>query len=322
VHRLIAAIAAASLVLAVVAVPPVAAQAPSEADRLFEEGRQLLAAGRASEACPKFERSQELDPGRGTLINLAACYEAIGHLVEALAVYEDVLAQSGAANDDQRLDAAKKLIEKLEPRIPRLTVIVDAARPAGLVITIAGVEVPASSWADVPVNPGPVEIVATAEGYEPWRTQINTAADGQRTEVSVPALVKVALPGERVIEKETRRSRGRTIAGLSIAGAGAVMFGASIVLALGAKNSYDTALDAHCDGMANGCDATGVAQTSDARKQGNLATIVGGVGLVALAGGVVLWLTAPRQTVEVSRPVSVIPQVSGDGAGVVLVGSF
>jgi hypothetical protein len=49
------------------------------------------------------------------------------------------------------------------------------------------------------------------------------------------------------------------------------------------------------------CNAAGVDEVERARTWGNLSTITVGVGLAALAGGAVLYLTAPkRPRVEVS----------------------
>ncbi len=57
------------------------AQEPTEADRLFQEGRDLLAAGKPDEACAKFELSIKKDPRAvGTLLNLALCNERLGKL--------------------------------------------------------------------------------------------------------------------------------------------------------------------------------------------------------------------------------------------------
>jgi len=66
---------------------------------------------------------------------------------------------------------------------------------------------------------------------------------------------------------------------------------AGAVIGLVAKSKYDSGLS-HCVGTI--CDAEGKQATDDARSLGNVATVVFGVGAVVAAGGIVLWLTAPR----------------------------
>src|SRR5258708_37292521 len=58
---------------------------PVAARTLFDEGRKLLADGKYDAACPKLEESQRLDPGMGTLVNLAECWEHIGRTALAWA---------------------------------------------------------------------------------------------------------------------------------------------------------------------------------------------------------------------------------------------
>src|SRR5260221_11014313 len=58
---------------------------PVAARTLFDEGRKLLADGKYDAACPKLEESQRLDPGTGTLFNLADCWEQIGRTASAWA---------------------------------------------------------------------------------------------------------------------------------------------------------------------------------------------------------------------------------------------
>ena len=324
-RRLIAAVLGIVIVASTTAAAAPTPEQVREAERLFDEGRKLFDGGRVAEACPYFEKSQELDPGRGTLINLAACYEAVGRLLVAMKVYREVETQSVAAKDQPRLDAARKRIAAIEARIPHLTI--SYAGALEILVDVQGQVVGRDQWPDILVDPGEVRVRASAEGYLPWETTVTVFADGKRTTIEIPDFAAAPPPGDDDVtptpvtagEPGRRRNRPRMIAGIAALTAGTLAFGGSVVLALGARSDYDDALADHCGGRADGCDAEGVRLTGDARSRGNVATIVGGVGLLAAAGGLVLWLTAPMETSGETR---VVPQVTSDGAGVSLVGRF
>src|SRR5215472_1302913 len=75
------------------AVPVRAQQASTEvaAQALFEEGKRLMSEGKYREACAKLADSERLDPGAGTLLNLAACYEKNAQTASAWSTYVEAV---------------------------------------------------------------------------------------------------------------------------------------------------------------------------------------------------------------------------------------
>src|SRR5262245_65102433 len=94
------------------------------AEALFAEGRRLMAAGKYARACPKLEASQKLDPGVGTLLNLADCYEKNGQTASAWAQFVEAASEARRLGDARREQAANARADALEPRLGRLTIAV------------------------------------------------------------------------------------------------------------------------------------------------------------------------------------------------------
>jgi hypothetical protein len=295
------------------------------AEALFEDGRKLVAAGKYSDACPKFADSQRLDPSPATLLNLASCYEKLGRTATAWATFREA---AGAANAVGRADytaAAERHAASLEPRLARLTVTV--AHPVdGMQITRDGEVVAHAEWGvAIPIDPGSHQITVSAPGYQTWASTISVAQDGAQATVAVPELQK--LPSEPAPAPTTApppapapapapaaapapapapppapgaddgsAGRGQRILGLVVGGIGVVGLGVGTVFAIVAKNKYDDSLP-DCE-VANHdlCNATGVGVRNDARSAGDVATISLGVGAAALIAGGVLWFTAPGGT--------------------------
>ena len=108
---------------------------PRRRKRSSIRARALMKAKNYAEACPKLAESQRLDPGIGTQFHLADCYENQGKLASAWATFLEVASLAAASNQPDREKAAKARAARLEPRLPRLTIVVPAdeprSRPAG-----------------------------------------------------------------------------------------------------------------------------------------------------------------------------------------------
>src|SRR3954465_11558737 len=103
------------------------------AQALFDDARRLMEKKRYAEACPKLAESERLDPGGGTLLNLALCHEKEGKLATAQWEYNDALSLAIRDNRKDRQDIARAHLHLLQDRIPRLTVaVVPPADVAGL----------------------------------------------------------------------------------------------------------------------------------------------------------------------------------------------
>jgi hypothetical protein len=265
---------------------------------LFEQGRALVARKDFDQACPKFEESQKLDPGAGTLFHLADCYERVGKTASAWAMFLDVASQSAASKRTERETAARERAATLRVNLSQVTIVVESSSAIdGLVIRRDDTEVGKNVWGTpVPVDPGTHRIEASAPGRKPWSTSTDVPRGPNNIEVRIPALpstetapaASTSAPIQPVAAPP--KSSGRKTAGLVVGGAGVVAFGVSVALAMHARSKYN---DASSDCTGSFCNQDGVDQRHSAVREGNIATVVGGVGLAAAAAGVVLYLTAP-----------------------------
>jgi hypothetical protein len=296
----------ATLLAILLLAAPARAADPSVADKslaqsLFDEGRRLMDAGNYAEACPRFADSQRLDPGGGTVLNLALCYERSGKLALAYATFNDAVSLAIAEHRPERETFARDRIAAIAPRLPHLTVRVGAA--AGARVSLDGSDLPASAWGVlVPVDPGRHTLVASAPGREPFETAV-TLAEGETREVPIElAQAVVPLPAPRDEWREqpfpregTRRSAAFYVLGglgLASVGVGAV----TGVLALSAHQSVEQ----KCDVSRGVCaDPTGIDDAQRARTMAWISTwtLAGG------ALGVILALSVPMQHYVIVSPV-------------------
>ncbi len=289
-----------------------ASAADPAADALFTAGKSLLAEGKVSEACEKFEESHRLEPLLGALMNLANCREQEGRLATAWTRWgeaADLAAQSG----DARKDFADGRRRELEPRLPKLEIRV-SGDPGGMLIYSDGAEVrTALRGVPVPVDPGEHLVEVTKDDEVLFRQKL-VSVEG-KPQVLELDLAKIAtqpslgrrqgappkkpppLP-EKPIETGTST---QAVVGFIVGGTGIAAAAAGFVfggLALGQKSSADDPSNCTSQGSCaqTGLDAIGQAETFSHLSTG---LVIGGATLTAL--GLVLVLTAPSDAASASE---------------------
>lgn len=281
----------------------------ARARSLFDEGRLEMGAGHYAAACPKLADSKTLDPGAGTMLNLAYCYEKLGREAAAWAEYR---AAALAAHEQGRVDwenAARERAERLESRLVWVVLRAEtqpdkallAMRLDGGPIAEDALERP------IPVDPGLHEVSVAALGRRPWSTTFEADAEHVST-ITIPVLEPVETEPPRPVEAADRpiappaptRSGGsaQRAAAWVVGGVGAAAVAAGAVLGVLADATYKGA-----DCVGDACTIAGSDARSRAFVQAQVATAIAIGGGAALAGAAVLWLTAPnRRTALGVRP--------------------
>lgn len=276
------------------AAPPSAAD-KEQADVAFDEGRELFEQGRFKEACDKFQRSMDLDPSPGTLLNLGNCFEPQGDLLRALATFEQALTDAQKATDKRRRqvwsEAARERITSLSQRIPELTV--DGAEPGARVL-LDGKPYTALGHPQRQ-NPGRHQLEVNAPGK---RTYVKAfeLAEGQRLGIHLPPLereaaAETAAPVAPVLSAPAPAAATDArqfgywpyIAG----GTGVVLLGTSLVTGLLASSKAQQLEDECIDKI---CDTSLESVQSSARTLGMTTDVLWISGALVLGTGVTLFV--------------------------------
>lgn len=177
------------------------------ATSLFQDAVLLIEKDEWKEGCAKFEASMALYPAPSTLLNIARCYEHDGKLSLAWSAYQRALVLNretqGAGRKQELDDVAKKGLADIEPRLPRVKIVMTGEVPTGLRVIQNGKDVPtAVLGTPIPVDPGQQSVVAEAPGFEPF-TQTVTVKERDLVEIPVALKKRVVAP---VVEKPVAAS--------------------------------------------------------------------------------------------------------------------
>jgi hypothetical protein len=265
------------------------AHQPSAEDRaaaqaLFDEGRELMESGKAEDACPRFEESERLEPGLGTRFHLASCYEAVGRLASAHALYLEVAAEAATRGQQAREKVARERAAAVEPHLSRLTIEVPFAASPEMRIERDGKLVGSAQWGlGVPVDPGVHSVNAEAPGRMPWATKVDVPPDTGVTRVTIPPL---AEKRQSFFDPLSRKI------GLAALGVGVGTIALGSVFAIQAISKKNASNEAGCGD--DSCPTpNGVSLRNQAIAAGDRATWAMGVGLLGLGAAAALFWIVP-----------------------------
>ena len=274
----------------------------AEADRLFYEGRDLLAKNQRVEACKKFDLSIKKDPRAiGTLLNLGLCSEMGGQVATAVQLYQEARDRAHEQSLAEYQQAAERKIRLLAPRVPHVRIRLAEPLP-DMRILVDNIVLAPDQLADVTLDPGTRTVVVTARGHLPYETTIQVA-EGKPLTVEIPTLAGQTV----IVHENTRRTWGK----IALASGGGALV-AGVAFGLYARSAYwaefpdgakdgpvmDTSHDCWTelakDKLVRRCNELGQEHLSSARTLSSISTVAGVLGAVAIAAGAYLWWTAPK----------------------------
>ncbi len=282
---------------------PVIEPKPGDAIQLFKDGRAKLQAGDYAGACQAFEESQKLQPGVGTLINLADCNLPQGRYVLALQYSRDAVSLAQSTNDG-RLASAKEHLASVEARVPKLRLKLAADAPADVTVKLSRKE--ANDQADakvvdfsspIPVDPGSYRVtVRAADCTQDYNLDVKEGESAELTDLR-------CTPSKNPVPRTEVSSglSGLQISGIVVGGVGLVGLGVGIGFGVDAINKQSDA-GGSCDLETNLCTTQeGVDLLDQALLSANISTgmiVVGGVLLAAGVVMIVIPLALPQNATE------------------------
>lgn len=290
----------------------------AQARSLGEQGQAALDAKKYAEAEKLFSAAAALYPVAPTLpLGAARAMAGQGKLIQARETYNKIVregdkVQGGPAAFKAAVESARAEADAIAPKIGSVTVTVVGPKEAR--VTLDDGQIPAAAWGlPRPIDPGSHKLSATLAGYKTAEVTF-TVSDGAKVDQKL-TLVKDDGGGAAVVDPNANGNPGgtqqgggqppagneggaaassgssRKTAGFVVAGVGVVGVGIGAVTGLVAISDKNK-LEKSCT---NGkCPPSQQSNISSYNTMGTLSTVGFVVGGLALAGGVVLIVTAPK----------------------------
>lgn len=174
--------------------------ASARATALFTEGRAAMKTKDYAAACEAFQKSHQLDPALGTLLNWSDCLEKRGKLADAWLHFNEAASWADRTKEADRATLARDRSQALKPMLAWLT-LTSAAEEE---VRVDGTPVKVGSAPiSVPVDAGAhtIEAFESAERTA-WRTLVESKR-GETTRVAIPSRARaVAVAPVPVVEPE------------------------------------------------------------------------------------------------------------------------
>lgn len=293
---------AGGLFAAIVLATSIARAQPTAADvslaqSLFEDGTELMRRGNYAEACPKLAESQRLDPGGGTLVNLAVCLEKDQKYASAYLAYNEALGVALRDGNKTRETLVRDRLAAVMPLVAKVVIRV-TKEVDGLEVRFDTANVRRAAWGvAAPVDTGDHVVTASAPGKRDWRGVISVDKPGALIEVKIPVLDDLPQQPEPAPPLAITPVPGEEHPSHTQRNAAFVLWGTAGLAVVAGTITGAIALARHGDsGCKDGVCSTpaGIAAERDANGLGWAANISFGTAIVAAAIGTVLYLTAPK----------------------------
>ncbi len=291
----------------VVAQPEDEAATLNEARAKFQQATEMEQAGNWAAALQLFREVGSVRMTPQVRYHIALCQEKLGRLVPALGGYEFALSEADTVGPGFRTEVEES-IAQLRARIPKV-VIQRGSGAEAATIELDGVALGASSiGVEVPIDPGPHAIRATAPGHEPYSETIEV--EESSTETVVVELVP--LPEEPTTRPSAPSKASSPAAPpkgfvldrdfwmyASFAAGGVFLIGSGVSFLMQSQKADDVRSlcggDWDCDGEAPSV----FDKALDAESAHNTYRAMGfvslGLGLAGAGAGTYLYFTRPKQ---------------------------
>jgi hypothetical protein len=287
-----------------------------EARTHFKNATELYDANNFRGALVEFKRAYELSPSYKILFNIGQVEMELQDYAEALKAYTRYLREGGPDVPPDRVAQLNAEIERVKGRVGYVVV----QTGAGAEVLVDEVSVGYAPLPEpVPVNTGPHHVTVRSSGREPINRDVDVAGKQQVTvAIDVPATstgvqTKPGITRANPTPHTTHPFNSKLV----MLGGGILFVGGSTlaIVELTKVPSNCSVSTNHCLGPPND---PSLKKAGDAIRLSNIGWTIGGVGLAALAGGIVWYVTGAKT--EQEPKLAATPWLTPDGGGIALSG--